>query len=868
MLLAPSSASHAATGAFPARVEIDGSALAAGPIAQEPEAPGGGRGALDVDERFLEELRKALAADRYFKAIDYAVVEDYAPLVVLVQKPRRPQEGWELYPSRAFGPWVQTLADEFRARYVEPLGLEPRPGRERLALCVLESPGDFVNYERAPGVRQRAWIEGGTAFDPALGLVVCDAETGSTAPHRKRAPVLLQAARGLVRAYHAGEHPWPESLMVSWGLPGYLATNLGTRPESLRERQLDRAGLRRVAEVLLDPPRRDVLLLGLEELLAARSTDDIEAAVRTRAEARGTPSVDSGLAQRLAYDVSILWMHYLQDGDDGRRRDASVALLGAVLSGEPALPAFRARFVDVEPRELERGFTAWTLARAAELQLAPKLVPEQLEAVLDARAGAAPEVEAPFVPARLAPAPDDALLRHALALALARRGDLAGAARELEAALEHAATGPFGRRLQRELVRVRAFDALRAAWLAELVRTRDRLRLELEGRRLNVRLTRVEPDRVVLDEERNGLDALPLSELDSYEVARQMGREVAGRDSGWARVYPYVLAGDERWPRLLGDESEQARELHDDAQEWLPGLLELARAAERLHALAERPVPADRDAAVATLALVETLLAEDGEREAVAARRDDLRRLASLALELLYDGEEVLAGLRGAVTRGDGAAVRIAYAFDDPAELSDFELSSGYPPERLEQAPALATSFGSGDFVVRGGALRGAGSATWRHALAFDGPIRVLLRLKLGQVPANGIPEVFWVLGACDDGKEAFLGLYDMGSVIAVDRAARFLSWAAVEGGQQLSTRQSYTLQLDFDGARVTSRLDGVEVRSTDAGPLRSGDVFLSYHGDTPVEVEALEIEGTPSAERIRARWLARRLGDLGLAAD
>jgi len=492
---------------------------------------------------------------------------------------------------------------------------------------------------------------------------------------------------------------------------------------------------------------------------------------------------------------------------------------------------------------------------------APSLAQEPAPPVGQADAGGA-------AAAALLPSADEHELRYAQALALARRGDLVRATAALQALLACAPQAELARHIESDLERIRLFQALRAKQLAELAATGGALRLQLDGRELSFIVQTLEEERVVFRNSVFGIRSLPLAKLDSLQLAKQMSRDLDGATSRWVRLYPYLLTDEERGRQLLRRDCrdlDEAASLLADAEQWYPAVLELLDVCTLLEQLAQ--AANEGAAAPATLEQIQRLLTRHGELEAVQQRLPQLQALATACLESSHQVQDLLAGLSGSRKRLADGTVRLAYDFDQPDELADFRQVPGYPPERIAALPALKVRAGQVLFEPRKGELAVAGCVSWRHVLTFEGPTVVRCRLRVEAAPAGGSPACFWMIGACDDGQQSYVALQELGTVMALDPAHAFVAYAAAEPSRRLSLDAFYDLELDCDGEKVRTRVNGEFVREVPAGGLRRGEVFFLVHSDAALHIDRIEIDVAPGGLTSGTAWIAAKLCELGFPA-
>jgi hypothetical protein len=793
-------------------------------------------------------LIERLAGDSFFARLPLKAAPGFPPIDLVVQAPYGAKTGWEAAPSNRFGPWMRELAAQFEEHFAGPFALERGERFGAPGVVVLASEGDLLNFRRSiPG--RRASSYGEACYDPGLDVVVVTATSSAPALHLARFSGLQMLVHRELTAHAA-----PGATLqhwLAWGLPAYLAWSTGTGPDSLRTREVDRTSLRDWILAGDGTNRAAGTLLPLLDLVGATDAAAAIAALERGAAAAGAKLTEN--PSYLAWCAACLWTHYLVDGDGGRWRDGYGAYLASALRGRGDGLALREalQLDEAGVRALEQGFEAWVRKTGDSLDLFVREAPAPTGTPLPV-AELAPEPALPPI----APQLGEVALAHGLALVLAREGDLDGAIAALERAAAVEPEGALAKRVARDLERARGFRELRARFLGELAASGKLLALERDGKRINVRIAAVEEGRITLREARGGLEAISFAQLPSFAVARAMGRE-AGR----LRAWPYALVDDPRWQDLLDDEDPLAAELRADAAEWYPGALRLGGVALELGAVGAAELPAEPAACEALAQRCATLVREHGALSEVDSRRPALRARAAAALERAWEPERAGEGLAGRLELLEGGRARLTYAFDAQAELDELAGGPMYPAQRAEGRPALLRA---PELSVVHGGLRASGSHTWRLPLSFRAPLSARLEFVLGQVPDVASSFVDWSLGICDDGAGNLVLLEGLGNLLVIDLPAG-VSTSAFDLRSRRLDRKRYTIELRHDGTTAGSWVEGEPFKELAADTRTSGDVLFSMHSDTPLSFEELVVEGEIDTDLVRARWLERRLIELGL---
>jgi len=469
------------------------------------------------------------------------------------------------------------------------------------------------------------------------------------------------------------------------------------------------------------------------------------------------------------------------------------------------------------------------------------------------------------------PAADDLEMRYALSLSVARRGDLDGAIATLADLAARSPQGDLGAHVAADLERTRAFQALRTKYLAGLAESGGELRLEIKGREITFVVQTIEPERVVFRNTAFGIGSVPLAELDSVQIAKQIGRDFNGDSGRWVRLYPYLLAGDERGPQFLKRDCKglpEADKLLADAEQWYPAMVSLADAAALFAEIGANPSALTADRAKEMLASIKELVAKHGTLDAVRGRMPQLRDLAKQCLAQTYDAKDLIEKLAGRVENLENGGVRLVYEFDSDKELKDFKTTPPYPAERIALLPPLKAYATQGVFELKKSALVAAGTQSWRHIMPFKGPITVRCRMQVEPTAKGGAPTCFWMFGACDNGAESYLGLQELGTAIAIDLPTSHAATAEVAASKRLQVGTPYELELVYDGQTLRTKVAKQVVKEVPSGPRSYGDVFFLVHSDSPIRFDRIEIEVQPGGLGDRGPWMREKLRELGLGDD
>lgn len=826
--------------------------------------------ALKADPRrhFEHFLERRLKKHHYFRdalgSSSFELVEGYEPFMLYVQIPDPAPSGYAAKIARYYGPWLQELEKIFIANYVTPQGLARREGHEAYAFFVLSRKSEYDAYNIAH--RDLFALEFARAhYSPEYQIGVTYQEKDRSDVDRESLESALhESVHMLQHAYFAGDGYLPSSAWFNEGLAEYLSFTRDKDPRWLKRRPVDFGAVERLAQILLIPAFRSACLLPLSELAQQENYPQFFAWVRRRAEAAGAPPPPDKVAMAALYSHAHLLMHYLHEGEDRGHREAAQDYVRRVMAGEGNAAALESAFAGLDLAQLDAGFVEYLVqveaGRGRALPPIPPAVPlERLgEAVASPAAAVLAEARS-FTPESLrVDVGGDPRLGLAFALADARAGRFSAAARAARALLEGA--GEAEELLERELVRLDGWVRLRREFLEHLRAKGKKLHLTVGGERLLAPVERVDEDRVHLGKSVLNLRELALDDIDPLELtARMRDRRKYDFAPSWLFAYPYALNADGEYREVLDLASPQGRALAEDAEGDLLELLRLSAGASALEEVAARGVPAGADEARATWEAVVALVQEHGDASVVAERKPALAQLATLALEATLGGAGVSELLHGEVTDRPLDRIRIEYAFDDPDELLDFA-----PIDYLASWRERRDLEGDSGFSIEGGALRGVGAAAVRHALEFEGRQTITYELVFHDDDEEE-PDSF-MLGLCDDGDESFVGAVGVGGLFAFDKLTQFHQQQAPF---QPVPGRAFEVEVRHTGKlRIETRVDGERLHQVPCGPLKAGGLFLWVHGDDPVELRRLTIEGEPTEAglaRLRGVWIEGQLAREGL---
>ena len=428
--------------------------------------------------------------------------------------------------------------------------------------------------------------------------------------------------------------------------------------------------------------------------------------------------------------------------------------------------------------------------------------------------------------------------------------------------------GDLHARLEREAMRLAAWRDLRAAYVDDLLAEGKALTILHEGKRAKFKLKGLEDGHLVLQPNKSGLERIDLEALPTGELANQIGKKGAELAEPWVRLYGFVLAGNDKWTKLLKGDDPAVTSLRADGEADYEARLRLGRCVAELNALAALDDPATPAEAQSLLTRIDALRSGGDAPELMAERAEPLRNTAALAWGMLFEQEGLGSLMKGKVKELDGGRVQIEYGFDEEAELEDWVVIDRYMRGLRKQLPELEGDKHENKFWVKGGSLKSRGQTALRHALPFEAPMKVEYDVQIN--PPKDTKDsggaLFFHVGLCNDMNYRFAWASLMGSLeVWEDRDDRNL--VLPEDGFGVRLGRAFTVKLEHDGETV--RLSqGKSTIEAECGPT-SGSVFLWGHTDLSVSLKRIKIEGRVTEEglaALRDDWVEGQAGGfLGL---
>lgn len=836
----------------------------------------------DPKERFVFDLQRSLENKTFYSKLEYTIDRSVDGFVFLVQRPYSANPARTAEVVRFFGPSLREIASTFQQRIATPLALERRPDPQLWPVFVLASEPDYVEF--AKWDRPAAQIGGRAAFDSRAQMIVTwlgeVPPESAAAPVRR--PVLLALANALEQVHYKGTGERPSSLLVYSGVAGYLADFSAPSPDTPSKRALDSDTLGRIVGACGRKHERDVWLHPVEDLIEVRDTTDVLNLARNRAENLGVPMPNERVLLASFRDQAVSWVHFFLDGAGGRYREPFSRFLAAAMEAPVGLVDFRMQLLEVEFAQLNRDFYAHLFKEHERVFPDTKLDWDVLKTLFADRgppASASPAPAAPspaviellpstFTMAELAIGPNELDVRHARALVQVRSGDLEGGLASLRALTAEVPLPPLDERVARDTHRTAELMRLRDAYLEHLRASGGTLATHFQGRAIVAPVVRVEGGFVHLGQNPLGISKIPLSSIPPYDLAKHAADErERGGTEPWTRFYPYVLAGEHKWEKLLTDKSPASLELRADAREWYPTALRTGEVALLLDELAQMPQPRTPTAARATAEPIRAIAASYGDLPVVQRRLQRLRQLATTIALATYDDKDPSDLVHGSfLSMGDGR-VHIVYEFEQLTEAQDFRKDVGFLPEFRASLEPTKYDEAASSWVVQGGEFTGSGAACYRHVLGFSVPMTVRYDVRFSRPPGRSTHSPSFLVGICDDRAGSHAMCANFGDLIVNDPGNRYTQRCTNEVAK-IKYGKVYALEIQNDGTNASTWLDGKKLCEVPSKGRKSGELFLWFHTDLRVAVQRLEIlcKIDPAAlEARRVGHVRTTLAELGL---
>jgi hypothetical protein len=822
-------------------------------------------------------LEKRMGQHKFFSKVTLTVDASVPPYMIFVQKPSFDDPNYAPALVQLFAPYLTKIAGVFDERVAKPSGATRRANRPLTPIVILASPGDFDNYYRLGGPRDS--LTKGADYDPKLDIVVFAVNSfeKTNATPAILHPLLRESFLSFLTAHAAPPLKKVPSMWLREGLASAFTWPRAGKVEALDKPEPRIEDVKLLVETCHSSDARLTCLNPVSVLSSLSNWDGLT----TRAFNQPAPTRPSSTKLWSVFLAqSSLWVQFLSHAGEGKYRARFEAYLKTAMTGQSGADALSFAFADTKLADLDKAFWAWVYDEHQRLLPNVAIDRNDLNGLFDplpkpgandelvarAKASLTPEkVEPPFDPTTLAIGENDVESRHGLALVCARSGDFEAARTMLEAVAASKPAAPEDGRIARDIVRVNAAIALRDGLIAGLIAKNARLAVEINGKKVNAPVAKVENGQILFGENSYGAKTLALAALDPLEIAKQADKkELQGNAPPWARPWLYLLCGDARWEKLLRADSTEAREVKEDGTVWYRDRLQSGVAAGYIEKLSRLPVPTSRAEASTILDAVQALMTTYASSAGVLMKKSALEKCARSALLVMgaeSDGSEFVHGKFTAAA--DGTAT-VTYEFDTATELSDFKLDKGHLLEWRKMFSAGDIPEDQSTSVVKDGSLQLRGNGAWRLPIGMIAPFTLTadFSLTVDDGKMQSAPNIGFTL--CDEGPEKYIFVDSFGQVMVTDTKGTSRS-----GTMQTTfgPNQKYTVAITHDGKHVSSSLDGTAIGKSEVGGVQKGPIEILAITASTARIHRLEITGKvdpASLAVVRGAWVTRMLGEMG----
>lgn len=812
----------------------------------------------DALGRYQAIQAKRVERHPYFSKVTLESVSPKDGYELRIQMPDKKGENYSKRAAEKIMPWLEKLESVFVERFVTPNQLTKSRGGAPHVIVILESAGDYNNYLQ---FRNEACATcRGAVYDPYLGFVVTfeDAFSRRLKAETKRRDLLHAFTHSLQQTYGVGNDRIPGPEWFAEGLGVYFAMIPGEKLEQVGTPHMRAATLKYIVQQQQEGGLSDGSLLPIEKLVAPDG----------RAEFRKPygPGRTNDYWTKLEI-VSLqcaLFIKFLSEGPRETSRANFVPYSKVALRGGGNGPGVvRSNFGELA--ELEREF--WEYLFAEYKKVDPKFKPKIVAVPSEAKTE---EASAETVPSSMTKSAlelkyTEVEARFAVALKQAAMGRIEVAIQDCATILEEG----DDERVQAEHDRMTALLAMRDEYFSYLAESGKKLKVPYQGKLLLSTVDRYEDGTLHLAKNRRGIESVHASELGIADLCSQMSKEKPKFGDAALRLYPGVLANDDRWEKQLSRVDED-NGLAEFAKSELPALRKLGEIAWALNELSELAgAEPSESGANDTLAQIAKLLELGAESELVATRAGALQEASLAAHRVLAAAKPLAELLNGKVEEPSPGRVVVTYDFTDPAHLEDFEHDGKYHRGLRAKLPDLQTDLDKSTCEVRNEKLLMRGQVVLRHKLPFGGEQRVHYVVQF-ETQNPGSEYYALMVSLCGDGKASGMSNFNFGSLAASHMPSRFYE-KADNGPDAIYFGTDYNIALTTDGKRMSCVIDGEDSGSVGVGPLERGSVSLLTHSDALVGLGSFTIEGDvddADVAQLREAWArdatSRLLGEAG----
>lgn len=826
----------------------------------------------DRTEAYEEALLNHVNRNEYLRRLEFEWVWDYPGYVVIVQKPWNMAEGYVEKTAKFQVADSLAMHKRFQEGHAKRHGLSMRPKSPRMMILVLEDFETLCGY-LSDVLRQKVRNRTSHYDTRNRMLVVCETPFSNFTARRDelRKREMHWRAVQILQVYSARSDRLPGPYWLHEGLAKELA---GLHDRQLTRKLTGKTGswvFQEVGASMQNPAVGPSTLLPLLDLLTIQNyRENWERAASLAADAGIQPpqgirvhgdfqATSGALVQFLTYHASEELIESMGSFTEAAFKDN--------LRKKP----FRAHFKDVDWATVEQEFWTYVWDRWQAETGGTGTDRSGLELLLARGLEGSEPVEAAVPPAgaaaSLLDAPEESDAQLAIALGLVLAGEPEAAEARLATALEVEPDPAKRKRLEREILRVRAWTAERDGYFQHLIDTGEKLSLKLGGKKLLTEVVLVEEGQLTLGDNNRGFSSLPLKGLDPVQLASIMGSRKSTYEAGWALAYPGAMDPGTRKKRWLkGDEPERIQ-LSEDAKGDYKARGASIEAARHLVALCADDLVDVYDRGEQTP--LEHLKALWALREEVAWVKQLEGALPGRAAVLLgreFDDRPISDFLAVPFHPDSNGMVELVYDFNDPDQLRDWPLD---PAEMHDRARWESTNVTASFLRVEGGKLSGLGEASRTHVLDLKGVQSLSWKQVIysgGNVVAGRNATVR--VGLCADDEGGYAALFHSMDVEVTDgRGPEYIYQSSNGFGNRFDLKYQRELKHDGEGT-LTALSNGKEVVTSSAGSRKRGRAQIFLHTDYAVEISQVVIRGQLTEESfdlVRESWIRNGLAELGL---
>ncbi|MFT4540226.1 MAG: hypothetical protein ACI841_002553 [Planctomycetota bacterium] len=422
-------------------------------------------------------------------------------------------------------------------------------------------------------------------------------------------------------------------------------------------------------------------------------------------------------------------------------------------------------------------------------------------------------------------------------------------------------------RVGRELARATAWDALTRKYLNELVSSGNKLKLTVDGQKLQAKVTAVEASLIKLGSNKLGRDELELSALTPMVVVDLLKSKINKYGPGWLRLYPYALTANAKVKSLLNhDKSEEVVSMKEDAKSSYTRLAVIANSARTLADLAKGTWPTSGGAAGDALTVIARMRETRATDAMFTARSKAMTAFARYALDIQFSSKGIASLIKGKVEAIEDGKIRVTYDFEDEDALDDFDIIDRFIMGPRNTRPQVELPSEETGIWIEEGDFVSLGAVAAKHKLQWDGPIKLSYDLAFKQHESFVTNITEFCMGFNGVLDSSFVWCRNMGHLNVANRKPLWGKMGSIEGGAIPEMNRRYDVVVETDAKDAWTIYKGKEVARISIGPRTSGFLFIWIHSSAQARIGTLVVEGRLEQEAVRdtkAKWMAAQMKEL-----